>query len=182
MPVVAGVVASSAVPMSAPVIDHQQTYNVPMLDHMHSHSDDLQQVVHNEECPVRLSYPRCTQCHRCHNPARRCRCFSCGNMHYSSLPCVMSIANALRCHICNLSHAPGPCAADTGPLAAHCDQCGRWHLPCARCRCRLLWHEDDEFRPNSVTKMRQEGTTAHRRAPTQSVEREVGSTHTKVGK
>ena len=137
MPVVAGVVASSAVPMSAPVIDHQQTYNVPMLDHMHSHSDDLQQVVHNEECPVRLSYPRCTQCHRCHNPARRCRCFSCGNMHYSSLPCVMSIAIALRCPICNVSHAPGPCAADTGPLAAHCEQCDRWHLPSARCRCRL---------------------------------------------
>jgi hypothetical protein len=58
-------------------------------------------------------------------------------VHLSGSPCAMSSANALRCLICDLAHAPGPCAADSGPLAARCEQCNRWHLPSARCRCRL---------------------------------------------
>ena len=87
--------------------------------------------------PVRPSWSRCTQCHRSHDPARRCRCYACGSMHHSGIPCAMGSSNALRCPVCNFLHAPGPCAADIGPLAALCVQCGRCHLPTTRCKCRV---------------------------------------------
>ena len=88
-----------------------------------------------EHGPLRPSRSRCSQCHRCHDPSLRCRCYACGNLHHAGI-CAMSSATTVRCPICSGLHAPGPCAVNAGPLAAHCAQCGRDHRPGTRCKCR----------------------------------------------
>jgi len=135
VPAVVGAMGHSSVPIRYPHIPHQHPSIAPVLapiNHQDADEDDIAVAV-----PVRITWSRCTQCHRCHDPSRRCRCYACGAVHDAGLPCAMSIANAQRCHICNRAHAPGPCSADAGPLAARCEQCGRYHLPTTRCRCRL---------------------------------------------
>lgn len=132
-----GAMASPSVPSSSSHIDLLHPRIAPMIDcpilrGADAEWDDIMMAV-----PVHLTRSRCTQCHRCHDPARRCRCYACGSVHHSGIPCAMRSAHAQRCPICDLAHAPGLCAADTGPLATHCSQCGRCHLPTARCRCRL---------------------------------------------
>jgi hypothetical protein len=80
------------------------------------------------------------QCHRWHHPRRRCRCFACGQLHFAALPCALSATGS--CPICRTQHPPGHCVAGSGPVASHCAQCGRCHLPSVRCQCRICgsWH------------------------------------------
>lgn len=85
----------------------------------------------------RHCWSNCAQCHRCHDPDQRCRCYACGQLHHSGLPCAMSMIAALQCAVCHQSHPPGPCIAATGPIPAYCNQCGRCHLPSVRCKCRI---------------------------------------------
>ena len=40
-------------------------------------------------------WDRCRQCHRCHDPARRCRCGACGNLHLSGNPCAAASQRAI---------------------------------------------------------------------------------------
>jgi len=89
-----------------------------------------------EAAAVRRSWERCRQCHRCHDPCRRCRCSSCGLIHLSVDPCAIVDGAQERCDTCNLIHEPGPCIPNFGPVAVACGQCGRSHLPGNRCKCR----------------------------------------------
>lgn len=135
----------AALPLQNSIVDHEHHFS-RAIDHFQNiPSDDpvdafpiLQQ--HGDAAmstaPIRPSWFRCTQCHRCHDPAKRCRCYVCGNMHHSGL-CAMQTADVLRCTICSFVHAPGPCVVHVGPIAANCAQCGRRHLPGARCKCRV---------------------------------------------
>jgi hypothetical protein len=85
---------------------------------------------------ARVSWERCSQCQRYHNPSRRCRCHACGNVHHSTHQCGMSNNIAQRCESCHLFHPHGPCVPNFGPVPVFCAQCGRSHLPGARCKCR----------------------------------------------
>lgn len=106
--------------------------NYPMVEQP-SHEPLLGQSL--SQPPLRPTWSRCMQCQRCHDPAKRCRCYACGNLHHSGL-CAMSSGNQVRCPVCSCIHAPGPCTAAAGPLPTHCEQCGRHHMAGIRCKCR----------------------------------------------
>ena len=83
-------------------------------------------------------WPRCSQCTRCHNPAWRCFCNTCGCSHHSNFICSpqTELAAPAVAAIAPLPPLlPQQLVPPPPPGWARCLQCHRRHNPTWQCRC-----------------------------------------------